>query len=150
MRAVVQRVTEANVSMDDIIVGKIGPGLLVLLGVHMDDTEADAEWMAHKLLNLRILADTDGKMNESILDQGAEILVVSQFTLYGDARKGFRPSFTEAARPEAGKALYESVAAKLSAKLGYPVPTGEFGAMMQVYLINDGPVTIILESLQSK
>jgi len=150
MRAVVQRVTDASVTVDGRVIGAIGPGLLVLLGVHVNDTEADAEWMAHKLLNLRILADTDDKMNESILDQSAEILVVSQFTLYGDARKGFRPAFIEAARPEQGKALYASVVARLADKLGHPVPTGEFGAMMQVHLTNDGPVTIILESPHSK
>lgn len=150
MRAVVQRVTEARVEVGRSITGAIGPGLLVLLGVHVNDTEADAEWMSHKLLNLRILADFEDKMNESILDQQAEILVVSQFTLYGDARKGFRPSFIEAARPEQGQALYESVVAKLADGLGHAVPTGEFGAMMQVHLINDGPVTIVLESPQSK
>ncbi|MEO7993986.1 MAG: D-aminoacyl-tRNA deacylase [bacterium] len=146
MRAVVQRVREASVMVDGAIVGAIGSGLLVLLGVHREDTVADVTWMAHKLLNLRILADADGKLNESVLQQSAEILVVSQFTLYGDARKGFRPSFIDAAPAAEGEVLYRQVVHALEQGLGRPVPTGSFGAMMDVQLINDGPVTIILDS----
>ena len=146
MRAVVQRVREASVTVDGRTVGAIGRGLLVLLGVHREDTAADVEWMAHKLLNLRIFEDTEGRMNESVLQQSAEILVVSQFTLYGDARKGFHPSFTEAAPGPLGEARYLEVVKALEAGLGRPVPTGEFGAMMDVHLINDGPVTILLDS----
>lgn len=146
MRALVQRVTAARVTVGERETGRIGSGLLVLLGVHQDDTEREAEWIAHKLLHLRIFADAEGRMNESVQDQQGEMLVVSQFTLYGDVRRGFRPSFTEAAGPEAGQRLYELVVALLAAGLGRPVPTGEFGARMQVELVNDGPVTLLLES----
>lgn len=146
MRALVQRVSSARVEVAGRVTGAIGPGLLVLLGVHQADTDADARWIAHKLLNLRVLPDAAGKMNESVLDQHQEILVVSQFTLYGDVRRGFRPAFTEAAGPEAGRACYEQVVALLAEGLGHPVPTGEFGAMMQVHLVNEGPVTLMLES----
>lgn len=146
MRAVVQRVIEARVEVEGRITGVIGAGLCVLLGIHKEDSESDAAWMAHKLLNLRIMADADGKMNVSVQDIGGDILVVSQFTLYGDARKGFRPSFTDAAPGPMGERWYLEVVRMLEAGLGRAVATGEFGAMMQVHLVNNGPVTIVLES----
>jgi len=146
MRAVVQRVTEARVEVAGRTVGAIGPGLCVLLGIHRADGDREVAWMAHKLLGLRIMADEAGKMNRSVLETGGGILVVSQFTLYGDARKGFRPSFVEAAPGPEGARRYLEVVRALEAGLGRPVPTGEFGAMMQVHLVNDGPVTIVVES----
>ena len=141
MVALVQRVTEARVDVDGAPVGVIGAGLLVLLGVHRDDTEAEADWLAEKLTRLRIFPDEDDKMNRSLLDTGGEALVVSQFTLYGDARKGNRPSYVEAAPPEAADRLYRYFTERLSEALGRPVPTGVFGAKMTLHLVNDGPVT---------
>ena len=146
MRAVVQRVKEAFVEVDGKVVGKIGKGLLVLLGVGKDDTEEDLKWTADKVVNLRIFQDENGKMNLSLLDVGGELLVVSQFTLYGDARKGKRPSFTNAAPPEMGKEMYEKFVKYIEEKYGLDVQTGEFGAMMDVHLVNWGPVTILLDS----
>lgn len=145
MRAVIQRVTSASVVIDGEVVGQIGPGAMVLLGVAPDDTEAEARWFADKVANLRIWADGDGKMNHSLLDEGGSALVVSQFTLYGDARKGRRPSFIKAAQGPEAETLYESCVAELE-KLGVRCQTGRFGAMMQVSLVNDGPVTILLDS----
>ncbi|MGE5599828.1 MAG: D-aminoacyl-tRNA deacylase [Bacteroidota bacterium] len=143
MRAVIQRVTCAQVVISDRIVSRIGPGLLVLLGVGSKDTPADAEWMAEKTANLRIF-ERDGKMDLSLLDTGGEALVVSQFTLYGDCRRGRRPDFTAAARPETAKPLYEAFCARLRA-MGIRTAEGVFGAMMGVHLVNDGPVTVILD-----
>jgi D-aminoacyl-tRNA deacylase len=145
MRAVIQRVSRASVTVGDEIVGKIGRGLLVLLGITHSDTAADARWLAEKMVGLRIFNDPDGKMNLGITDIGGSVLVVSQFTLYGDAQKGRRPSFVAAARPEQAIPLYETFVNGIKA-LGVPVETGRFGAMMDVELINDGPVTIILDS----
>lgn len=140
-----QRVTEASVTVDGDVVGAIGPGMCVLLGVTHDDEVADADRMARKLANLRIMADDDGVMNRSVLDTGAEILVVSQFTLYGDASRGNRPSWIAAARPEAAEPLIERVCAGL-AELGASVATGRFRADMAVALVNDGPVTLLVET----
>lgn len=145
MRAVVQRVVESAVAVDGRTIGSIGKGLLVLLGVSKDDTPADADYLAEKIVNLRIFSDDDGKMNRSLLETWGEMLVVSQFTLLGNCAKGRRPSFVDAAGPEMANALYEHFAAAVREK-GVAVETGEFGAMMAVSLINDGPVTLILES----
>ncbi len=144
MRAVVQRVLNASVAIGGTVKGEIGKGYLVLLGIEENDTEKDLDYIAEKLLGLRVFEDEAGKMNRSVLDAGGSILLVSQFTLYGDARKGRRPSFTRAARPEKAIPLYEAMIARLRAAL--PVETGEFGADMQVSLVNDGPVTILLDS----
>ena len=126
-------------------VGAIGPGLVVLAGFHNGDDADTVAWMAEKVANLRIFADDQGRMNRSLLDTGGEALVVSQFTLYGDARKGRRPSFIKAARPEIAVPLYESFVAALGRLLPDPVQTGRFGAMMDVALVNDGPVTLLIE-----
>lgn len=145
MRAVIQRVTRASVAIDGEIVGKIGPGLLVLLGVTHTDNPADARWLAEKIVSLRIFNDADGKMKLGFTDVNGSVLVVSQFTLYGDCQKGRRPSFIAAARPEQAIPLYEAFINGIKA-LGVPVETGRFGAMMDVELVNDGPVTLILNS----
>ena len=146
MRAVVQRVKRASVSADGSVVGVIGKGMLILLGVEAGDTEADADWPATRLARVRIFEDADGKMNLAARDVGGSALVVSQFTLFGTMRKGSRPSFNRAAVPAEAIPLYESFTAKLSALLERPVPTGRFGAMMDVELVNDGPVTLTLDS----
>jgi D-tyrosyl-tRNA(Tyr) deacylase len=143
MRALLQRVTEARVTVDGVITGEIGAGLLVFLGVSKLDTEADAEFVAQKVLNLRIFSDDEGKMNRSILDSGGALLVVSQFTLYGDCRKGRRPSFDDAAPPEQARALYEHFVA-IARRSDLKIETGVFQAHMKVSLINDGPVTLIV------
>lgn len=145
MVALVQRVKKASVWVDSEVVGAIGPGLLILLGVHQDDTAQEIAWLARKCTNLRIFADEEGLMNRSLLDRGGEALVVSQFTLYGNAEKGNRPSFIASARPEKAEGLYEQFVATLATHLGKPVATGVFGAMMDVHLINDGPVTLWVE-----
>jgi D-aminoacyl-tRNA deacylase len=145
MRAVVQRVAEASVRVDGALVSRIGPGLLVLLGVGRGDADADANELADKVANLRILADEEGRMNRSLVDTGGEALVVSQFTLYGDARKGRRPGYTDAAPPEEANRLYEHFVARLRSA-GLRVQTGTFRAMMDVALVNQGPVTILLDS----
>jgi D-aminoacyl-tRNA deacylase len=145
MRAVVQRVSEASVSVAGEVVGQIGPGLAVLLGVKQGDTEADARYMAEKTIHLRVFADAEGRMNRSVQEQGAGALVVSQFTLYGDARRGRRPSYAEAAEPELAEALYQRYC-DLLREAGLAVQTGRFGAMMVVRIVNDGPVTILLDS----
>lgn len=144
MRAVVQRVTQASVTVDAQVVGAIDGGLLVLLGVGAGDTAQEAQWLAHKVANLRIFSDAEGKMNRSVQDTGGAVLVVSQFTLYGDTRRGFRPSFVHAALPEIAEPLVEAFIAGVRAE-GVPVATGVFRADMQVALVNDGPVTILLE-----
>ncbi len=145
MRAVIQRVTEASVTVEGRITGQIGQGLLVLLGIAADDTQQDVIWTAGKIAGLRIFEDADGKMNLSLAEIDAGVLLVSQFTLYGDCRKGRRPSFIQAARPETAVALYESVAAELCGQ-GVHVETGTFQAHMDVRLLNDGPVTLLLDS----
>lgn len=145
MRALIQRVTRAAVHVGSDPVAEIGRGVLVLVGVHGDDTEQDAEYVADKTANLRIFADDDGKMNRSLLETGGEALVVSQFTLYADTHRGRRPSFVDAALAEVADPLVTHVAARLG-ELGIPTQTGEFGAHMTVDLTNDGPVTILIES----
>ena len=144
MRAVIQRVTEASVTVEGQVVGRIGPGWLVLLGVARGDAEADVAWMAEKLLNLRGFEDEQGKMNRSVRDVQGGILVVSQFTLLGDCRAGRRPSFTDAAEPAEAERLYEAFVAAIRAS-GLHLATGVFRAMMKVALVNDGPVTFLLE-----
>lgn len=145
MKAVVQRVKHARVSVADELVGSIASGLLVLLGVAVEDTADDVAWMANKLAGLRVFEDAAGKMNISVRDVSGAVLVVSQFTLLGDCRKGFRPGFDRAARPEQARPLYESLVALLRQQ-GLPVQTGRFQAEMQVELVNDGPVTLLLDS----
>jgi D-tyrosyl-tRNA(Tyr) deacylase len=145
MRIVVQRVTEAHVEVDGEAVGAIGRGLLVLVGVAIPDTPADADYLADKVVGLRIFPDEDGKMNRSVLEAGGALLVISQFTLYGDCRKGRRPSFDMAAGVEQARALYERFLDACRAR-NVPVQSGVFQASMAVHLINDGPVTIICES----
>lgn len=145
MRAVVQKVAHSKVTVDEEIVGQINQGLLVLLGVTHDDTSKDVDYMVDKITNLRIFEDEEGKMNLSLKDIGGEVLAVSQFTLYGDARRGRRPSFSDAARPEIANPLYEEFIKKIR-DLDINVGTGKFGAHMMVDLTNDGPVTILLES----
>ena len=147
--ALIQRVKEASVTVDGETVGAIGPGLLVLLGVHRDDTTAEKDWLARKCANLRIFPDEDGLMNRSLKDVGGEALVVSQFTLYGSTARGNRPSFTASASPDVAEPLYEAFADALGQELGRPVPTGVFGAMMDVALLNDGPVTLWVERAPS-
>lgn len=144
MRAVLTRVSNASVSVDGTVIGAIGKGFLVLLGVHVNDTEADADRIADRICGLRVFEDADGKMNVSPADAGAEILIVSQFTLYADTRSR-RPGFTQAARPDTAVPLYERVVAQCRDR-GFHVETGEFGADMQVASVNDGPVTIIFET----
>lgn len=146
MKAVVQRVRRARVLVGDRITGEIGPGLLVLVGVHRDDTPADADWLSGKIARLRIFADAAGDMNRSVVECGGGIAVVSQFTLLGSTKKGNRPSFNDAARPGQAAPLYEYFLTRLTAELGRAVPTGEFGAMMHIELVNDGPVTLVLDS----
>jgi len=145
MRAVIQRVTQSSVSVGDQVVGRIGPGLLVLLGVARQDTEKDADFLAEKIIHLRIFEDEDGRMNRSLVDIGGQMLVVSQFTLLGDCRKGRRPSFVQAAPPETAESLYQYFVGRIREKR-ILVQTGRFRAMMEVSLVNDGPVTFIVES----
>jgi D-aminoacyl-tRNA deacylase len=145
MRAVVQRVRSSRVVVADETVGEIGPGLLVLLGIRTGDSAEKARWLADKVVGLRIMADAEGKMNVSVADSGGSILVVSQFTLYGDCQKGRRPSFIEAARPEIAEPLYQAFTDAIRMQ-GVRVATGRFGADMQVELVNDGPVTVIVEA----
>lgn len=145
MRAVVQRVTRASVTVEDEIVGEIGKGLVVLLGVAIDDSEKDAEYLANKSCALRIFDDTEDRMNLSVKDIGGGVLVVSQFTLYGDVRRGLRPSWSEAAVPEVAEPLYERFVKHCRTHVHH-VATGSFRKMMQVELVNDGPVTILLDS----
>lgn len=157
MRVIIQRVSSARVTVDDSVTGEIGQGLVILLGIQTGDTEADAIWLAQKSATLRIFADETDKMNLSVIDLAGRwdsppqasqpsVLVVSQFTLFASTRKGARPSFNEAARPEIAIPLYEFFLVQLKGQLGRPVARGRFGAMMQVALINDGPVTILLDS----
>ena len=145
MRIVLQRVSEASVHVAGEVVGAIGPGFAVLAGFTDGDDPDAVSWMADKVVNLRVFPDGQGRMNRSLLDAGGEVLVVSQFTLYGDARKGRRPSFVKAARPEVAVPLYEAFVAELGRRLPGRVQTGEFGAAMQVAIVNDGPVTLMIE-----
>ncbi|GBD05577.1 D-aminoacyl-tRNA deacylase [bacterium HR20] len=145
MRAVVQRVHRASVRVDGATVSSIECGLLVYLGIHRNDSEETVQWIARKIAGLRIFPDGDGRFNRSVREVGGAILVVSQFTLYGDTAHGFRPSFSEAASPELAEPLYERVIALLRSEHSLPVATGIFGAMMEVESINWGPVTILLE-----
>jgi D-tyrosyl-tRNA(Tyr) deacylase len=148
MRAVVQRVSRAKVTVNDWTTGEIGIGVLVLLGVGQSDTEADATYLAEKVAGLRIFEDHDGKMNRSVIDVGGTVLAVSQFTLYGDVRRGKRPSFDAAAPPDLAKRLYEFFVERVRAA-GLRCETGRFQEMMQVALVNEGPVTILLDSQKS-
>jgi D-aminoacyl-tRNA deacylase len=145
MRAVVQRVASASVTVDGRTVGSIGRGVLLFVGISPDDADAEAAWLADKVANLRIFSDQAGKMNRSLLDARGAALVVSQFTLYGDARRGRRPSFIRAAQGPEAEVLYEKIVTSLG-KLGVHCETGEFGAQMDVALVNEGPVTILLDS----
>jgi D-tyrosyl-tRNA(Tyr) deacylase len=145
MRAVVQRVSQASVTVDDTVTGAIGRGLLVLLGIGRNDSTASADYIVEKLLGLRIFEDEDGKMNRSVREIDGAVLVVSQFTLFGDVRRGKRPSFDDAARQEQARSLYEYVVEQIRQQ-GVPCQTGQFQAMMQVALVNDGPVTILIDS----
>jgi D-tyrosyl-tRNA(Tyr) deacylase len=146
MIAILQRTTQASVTIHENIKGQISKGLVVLLGIAHEDTLQDVEWLTTKILNLRIFEDNEGKMNLSLLDIQGNVLLISQFTLYANTKKGNRPSFTEAAKPIIAIPLYEKFIETMSQKLGKSIETGEFGADMQVSLINDGPVTIILNS----
>jgi D-tyrosyl-tRNA(Tyr) deacylase len=148
VRAVIQRALASNVSVDGRVVGSIRRGFVVLLGVGQDDGEAEAAFMADKIANLRVFEDAEGKMNLSLLEVGGEVLLISQFTLYGDCRKGRRPSFIDAAPPEKADSLYQRVADLLRER-GIPVSTGEFGAHMLVSIQNDGPVTILVDSAKT-
>ena len=146
MRALVQRVAAARVDVGGQTVGAIGPGLLVLAGFEADDGEADLAWLSAKLCKLRIFDDADGVMNRSLVDSGGELLAVSQFTLFASLKKGSRPSWGRAARPEIARPLFDRFVAQLERDLGRKVPTGVFGADMQLHLINDGPVTIAIDT----
>ncbi len=148
MRAVIQRVKSASVTVNDEKVGSINKGLLLFLGVHRHDSEKELTWMVDKVVNLRIFEDRDNKMNLSLADVGGEILVVSQFTLYGDCRKGRRPGYSEAAVPAKAQKLYEKFIATVQHK-GFITATGTFQAMMDVTLVNDGPVTLLLDSAKT-
>jgi D-aminoacyl-tRNA deacylase len=144
MRIVLQRVSAASVRIGGRVVGEIGRGYCLLMGVHVSDTAAEADWLAEKVAGIRLFPDGEGKMNLALADVGGSLLVISQFTLYGDASRGRRPSFTDAARPEQAMPLYEAFVAALRG-YGLPVETGEFGADMKVEIHNDGPVTLILD-----
>lgn len=145
MRAVLQRVSAASVRVGDREVGRIGPGAVVLLGVAHQDTEEQARWLSRKVVELRVFADEDGKMNRGLLEAGGQLLVISQFTLFGDSRKGRRPSYVDAARPEHAEPLYRRFV-ELCRELGAVCATGEFGAMMDVEIHNQGPVTLLLDT----
>jgi D-tyrosyl-tRNA(Tyr) deacylase len=146
MIAVIQRVSEASVRINGQVHGAIGRGFLVLLGIAHNDSEEDLQWLAKKMVGLRIFSDEEGKMNLSLQEVQGSILLVSQFTLHASTKKGNRPSYIQAARPEVAIPLYERMIAELSEALGHPIATGQFGADMQVSLLNDGPVTIIIDS----
>lgn len=146
MRAIIQRVSSASVTIDGQVTGQIEPGLLVLLGVAQGDTAEDGEWLAQKIARLRVFADDAGLMNRSVVDLGGGVLVVSQFTLFASTRKGTRPSFNTAAAPAFAESLYKTFVDQMTTALGRPVATGQFAAMMQVTLVNDGPVTLIIDT----
>ncbi len=146
MRVLLQRVASAKVDVEGRTVGRIGPGLLALVGITEGDSEADADWLCKKIIQSRVFEDENGVMNLSLADIGGDVLAVSQFTLYASTRKGNRPSYTAAARPEFAQPFFDAFVERLARTLGKPVPTGIFGAMMQVSLVNDGPVTLWLDS----
>lgn len=146
MRAVLQRVKRASVTVENEVVGSIGEGVLILLGIEAADTQEDIDWLCGKIARMRIFNDADGVMNVSLEESGREALVVSQFTLHASTKKGNRPSYIKAARPEQAEPMYEQFKTKLAEALGKPVASGIFGAMMDVELINDGPVTILMDS----
>ena len=146
MRAVIQRVSSASVTIENEVNGKIDGGLVVLLGIEEADTAEDIEWLAGKIANLRLFRDDTGAMNRSVIEHGGGILLISQFTLFASTKKGTKPSWHRAAKPPAAIPLYEATIAKLAETLGKPIATGRFGAMMQVALVNDGPVTLLLDT----
>jgi D-tyrosyl-tRNA(Tyr) deacylase len=146
MRAILQRVTSSSVTVENEIIASIGGGLLVLVGKEASDTEEDLDWLAKKVVGLRLFKDETGEMNRSVLESGGEILVVSQFTLFASTKKGARPSWHRAASPVVARPLYEALISKLASLLGRPVSAGRFGAMMQVASVNDGPVTLIIDT----
>lgn len=146
MRIVIQRVSSASVSVSGQVLGSIGNGLVVLLGIEETDTQKEADWLVQKLINMRLFADEAGKMNKSVMDGNGEVLLISQFTLFADIKKGNRPSYLRAARPEKAIPLYEYFISILNERMGKPCKTGVFGANMQVELVNDGPVTIVADS----
>lgn len=150
MRAVIQRVTSASVAIDEQVRSEIGPGLLVLIGIEEADDKSDIEWLTNKIVQLRIFDDKEGVMNLSVMDVGGNILVVSQFTLHAKTKKGNRPSYIKAARPEIAIPLYNRFVERLAQLRGKEIPTGEFGAMMKVSLVNDGPVTIIIDTKEKE
>jgi D-aminoacyl-tRNA deacylase len=150
MRVVIQRVTDASVKVDGEIRGEVGPGLLVLMGVEDADGEEDIEWMSGKIVNLRIFDDENGVMNLSVLDKQGDILLISQFTLHASTRKGNRPSYIRASKPDHAVPVYEKMIARLEKDLGKPIQRGVFGAEMKVQLLNDGPVTIFIDSKQKE
>jgi len=150
MIVVIQRVSSASVEIDSKVKSKIGKGLLVLVGVEDADTDEDVEWLSGKVVNLRIFNDTAGVMNVSVKDDGGDILVVSQFTLHASTKKGNRPSYIKASKPEFAIPMYEKFVARLASELGKEIQTGEFGADMKVSLLNDGPVTIVIDSKDKK
>jgi D-tyrosyl-tRNA(Tyr) deacylase len=150
MRAVIQRVTSASVTIDGAVRGEIGAGMVILLGIADTDTETDVRWLAEKCAALRIFADAENAMNRSLVDSGGSVLVISQFTLIASCRKGARPSFHHAAKPGLARPLYEKFLAHLSTVTGRPAACGEFGAMMHVALVNDGPVTIVIDTNEEK
>lgn len=146
MKAVIQRVSEASVKIDHKIKGQIGKGYMILLGIGQEDNEEDIEWLSNKIFNLRIFSDDEGLMNWSISDVSGDILLVSQFTLHAKTKKGNRPSYIHAAKPDVAIPLYEKFIQKMESVMGKPIQTGEFGAMMDVALVNEGPVTIIIDT----
>ena len=146
MKAVIQRVSKATVKVNDQFTAQIGEGLLVLLGIEDADTDEDIEWLSSKIINLRIFNDADGVMNESVLEKKGEIILVSQFTLHASTKKGNRPSYIKASKPDVAIPLYEMMIKQLSTDLGKPIGTGIFGADMKVELLNDGPVTIVIDT----
>lgn len=148
MRVVLQRVKEASVTVEGKVISKIEHGYLILLGIEAEDTQEDINWLARKTINLRVFSDENDAMNKSVVEVGGDIIVVSQFTLHASTKKGNRPSFIKAARPEIAIPLYEKFVASLENELGKKIQTGKFGAMMDVSLINDGPVTILIDSKQ--
>ena len=150
MIAVIQKVSEAKVEIENKTTGQIGTGLLVLLGIENEDGEEDISWLSRKVVNLRIFDDENGVMNKSLIDVGGDILLVSQFTLHASTKKGNRPSYIKAARPEIAIPLYDKFRSALEVDLGKKIQTGEFGAMMQVSLCNDGPVTILIDTKDKK
>lgn len=148
MRAVIQRVSRASVTIEGKINASIGRGLLVLLGIEDADTQEDIEWLSAKIVNMRIFDDANGVMNESLLDKGGDLILVSQFTLHASTKKGNRPSYIRASKPDIAIPLYEKMVQQLTEKLGKPIGTGIFGAEMKVELLNDGPVTIVMDTKQ--